>query len=188
MRRRDFVVRIGSAVLGWHFAALAQRRAILSIGFLNSGSPNERAHLVDAFRRGLKEGGYIDGKDVAIEYRWAEGHPERLPALAADLVKRNVAVIVGTGGAEPALAAKSATSAIPVVFTGGSDPVKVGLVASLRRPGGNVTGIVSIASALNAKRLEILHEIAPGTTEIACLINPAAPDAKAVQIEIEAAG
>src|SRR5437773_605666 len=149
--RREFVIQLGSVALAWPLGALAQRTAIPFIGFLNSGSPNERAHLVEAFRQGLKEGGYVDGRDVAIEYRWAEGRYDRLPRLANELVDRKVAVIVASGSVAPALAAKSATSTIPIVFTGGADPVKLGLVASLSRPGGNVTGITNIAQSLQAK-------------------------------------
>src|SRR5438477_5790683 len=174
MRRREFVARLAGATLAWPFVARAQR-TIPFVGFLNSGSPNERAHLVEAFRQGLKEGGYTDGKDVAIEYRWAEGRQERLPQLAQELVARKVALIVTSGGMSPALAAKSATATIPIVFTGGGDPVKLGLVASLSRPGGNITGVTNIAISLNAKRLQILHEVLPDASSIACLVNPDAP-------------
>ena len=165
--------------LMWPIAALAQRTTIPFIGFLNSGSPNERAHLIEAFRQGLKEGGYADGKDVAIEYRWAEGRPDRLPRLATELVNRQVAVIVASGSLAPALAAKSATSTIPIVFTGAEDPVKLGLVSSLSRPGGNVTGITGASSALQGKRLEILKDLVPGAARIVYLANPNNPDAKA---------
>ena len=157
----------------WPLAALAQRGTIPFIGFLNSGSPNERAHLVDAFRQGLKEGGYVDGKDVAIEYRWAEGRLDRLPRLATELANRRVAVIVTTGGMVSAVAAKSVTTTIPIVFTGGEDPVKLGLVASLSRPGGNVTGSTNISTLLHAKRLQILHELMPGAEKFAYLVNRA---------------
>ena len=156
MRRREFVARLAGATLAWPLVARAQR-TIPFIGFLNSGSPNERAHLVEAFRQGLKDGGYVDGKDVAIEYRWAEGRLDRLPALATELVKRKVAVLIATGGNAPALASQAATSEIPIVFTGGADPVKLGLVKSLSRPGGNLTGVANIAISLTAKRFQILH-------------------------------
>ncbi len=186
MRRREFVAQLASATLAWPLAARAQR-TIPFIGFLNSGSPNERAHLVEAFRQGLKEGGYVDGKDVAIEYRWAEGSYERLTGLAKELVDRKVAVIVATGGNLPALAAKSATSTIPIVFTGGSDPVKLGLVASLSRPGGNVTGIANISASLQTKRLQILRELVPGATKIAYLVNPKSADAGSSVKDVKAA-
>src|SRR3954469_19764619 len=146
MRRREFIARLAGTTLAWPIVAMAQRPAVPFVGFLNSGSPNERAHLVNAFRQGLKDGGLVDGKDVAIEYRWAEGDYERLPDLARELVQRSVAVIAATGGNLPALAAKSATSTIPIVFTGGSDPVKLGLVASLARPGANLTGVTNTAA------------------------------------------
>jgi putative ABC transport system substrate-binding protein len=187
VRRRKFLLAFSSATLGWPFGAFAQRASIPFIGFLNTGSPNERKHLVDAFRQGLKEGGYADGKDVAIEYRWAEGNYERLPDLARDLVERKVAVIVATGGNLPALAAKSATSTIPIVFTGGTDPVKLGLVASLSRPGGNVTGVANISASLQAKRLQILGEIVPGAAKIVYLVNPKGALADGFVKEIETA-
>src|SRR5204863_3302605 len=152
MRRRQFLSKLGVAALAWPLAAHAQR-SIPFIGFLNSGSPNERAHFVEAFRAGLKEGGYIDGKNLAIEYRWAEGKPDLLPKLATELVERKVAVIVATGSLAPAMAAKSATKTIPIVFTGPEDPVKLGLVASLSHPRGNVTGVTGASTALHRKRL-----------------------------------
>src|SRR5713226_3152997 len=156
MSRRDFVAQLGAAVLAWPLAALAQRPAVPVVGFLNTGSPSERAHHMEAFRRGLKEGGYVDGKQVAIEYRWAEGQYERLPRLAKELVDHKVSVIAVAGTAA-VVAAKSATSTIPIVFAAAGDPVKIGLVTSLGRPGGNVTGIANISASFDAKRLEILH-------------------------------
>jgi putative ABC transport system substrate-binding protein len=153
-------------------AALAQRAAVPFIGFLNIGSPHERRHLIDAFRQGLKEAGFVDGKDVAIEYRWAEGHYERLPSLASELAQRQVAVLVTTGGPSVAAAAKAATSTIPIVFTGGGDPVALGLVASLSRPGGNITGVMNASNALEAKRLEVLLDLVPKAGTIAYLVNP----------------
>jgi putative ABC transport system substrate-binding protein len=186
MRRREFVARLAGATLAWPLAARAQR-TIPFVGFLNSGSPNERAHLVEAFRQGLKDGGYVDGKDVAIEYRWAEGRLDRLPSLATELVKRKVAVIIATGGNAPALAAQAATSDIPIVFTGGGDPVKLGLVKALSRPGGNVTGVANIASSLTAKRLQILHDLLPNVRTVCFLVNPEAPEAAASMKEAEAA-
>lgn len=186
MRRRQFLASIGSAALAWPLAVRAQR-SIPLIGFLNSGSPNERAHLVEAFRRGLKEGGYVDGKTIAIEYRWAEGNAERLPTLAAELVERKVAVIVATGGVAPAMAAKSASKSIPIVFTGAEDPVKLGLVRSLAHPGGNLTGVTNGAQVLNRKRLEILKDLIPGATRIMYLANPKNPDAQAGTYDVMAA-
>ena len=186
MRRREFVARIGTVALAWPLVARAQRVPV--IGFLNSGSPNERAFLVEAFRRGLKEGGFIDGKDVFIEYRWAEGRRDRLPQLARELVERNVAVLVCTGGIAPGLAAKSVTSTIPIVFTGAEDPVKLGLVASYSRPGGNATGVTNIAGSLHDKRLQILKDLVPAAARMAYLSNPTTPDAKLSVEQVGRAG
>ncbi|HZE62127.1 MAG TPA: ABC transporter substrate-binding protein [Burkholderiales bacterium] len=186
MRRRQFLVQFGPSALAWPLLARAQR-AIPFIGFLNSGSPNERAHLVEAFRAGLKEAGYVDGKNLAIEYRWAEGKPELLPKLAAELVERRVAVIVTTGGVGPAMAAKAATKTIPIVFTGAEDPVKLGLVLSLSHPRGNITGISNGATVLNRKRLEILKDLIPGVSRIAYLANPKNPDAQGSNYDVMAA-
>jgi len=155
------------------------------IGFLSGRSPGEAAYLVAAFRQGLGETGYVEGKNLTIEYRWAEGRYDRLPTLAAELVGRRVAVITATGGSLAGLAAKAATTAIPIVFTSGGDPVKLGLVASINRPGGNVTGVSSIFAALGAKRLELLRGLMPKATVIGLLVNPnypsALPEARDVQ-------
>src|SRR5260221_7509236 len=183
MKRREFIAGIGTVALAWPLVGRAQR-AIPFIGFLNSGSPNERAHLIEAFRAGLKEGGYIDGKNIAIEYRWAEGKPDLLPKLAAELVERKVAVIVATGSLAPAVAAKSATKTIPIVCTGAEDPVKLGLVASLSHPRGNATGITGAGAALHRKRLEILKDLIPGATKMVYLGNPDNPDAKASAYDV----
>jgi putative ABC transport system substrate-binding protein len=172
--------------LAWPIAARAQR-SMPFIGFLNSGSPNERAHLVEAFRGGLKDSGYLDGKNLAIEYRWAEGKPELLPKLAAELVERKVAVIVATGGVAPAMAAKAATKSIPIIFTGAEDPVRLGLVPSLSHPAGNVTGITNGATVLNRKRLEILKDLIPGVSRIVYLANPKNPDAQNSNYDVMAA-
>jgi putative tryptophan/tyrosine transport system substrate-binding protein len=186
VRRRQWLV--GAAAC---FAAptllLAQRDKTPVIGYLSLGSPGERAHMVDWFRNGLTQGGFADGRDVHIEYRWAEGRLERLPGLAAELVKRNVSVIVTQGGAPPALAAKSATSKIPIVFLTSADPVKVGLVGSLRQPGGNVIGVANLGDQLEAKRLEILREMAPGIKRVFYLWHPHEPDADAARTRLVAA-
>jgi len=155
--------------------ARAQQSASRVIGFLCIASAGQWAPLVAAFRQGLAETGYVEGKNVGIDFRWAEGHADRLPALAADLVRRRVAVVVATGGPNPALAAKAATSTVPIVFTLGADPVNLGLVANIGRPGGNITGVTFITGPLHAKRLQLLHEVVPKAGVIALLVNPDNP-------------
>jgi putative ABC transport system substrate-binding protein len=187
MRRRKFITLLGGvAAAAWALAAQAQQ-SMPVIGFLHSGSAQAFPHFVDAFRQGLNETGYVEGHNVAVEYRWAEGRYDRVPVLAAELVGRNVNVIVNGGGTP--LAARAATATIPIVATLGGDPVKSGLVASLNRPGGNVTGVGLFSYSLGAKRLEVLREAIPNAKLLAILVNPSNPDAEtdAARIEVETA-
>ena len=185
--RWEFITLLGGAAAALPFSARAQQPATPVIGFLSSRSPDESKHLVNAFRAGLHTGGYVEGESVAIEYRWAEGEYDRLPALAIDLVRRAVAVLVTTGGEPSALAAKSATSTIPIVFVVGGDPVRVGLVASISRPGGNATGVSLLTTAPEAKRLGLLSELVPSAAVIGVLINPNYPTAGAQSQEVQEA-
>ena len=172
----------------WPLAARAQQPAMPVIGFLGSESPDAFAGRLRAFRQGLSETGYVEGQNVAIEYRWAEGQYDRLPALAADLVRRQVTVIAAVAGTPPALAAKAATTTIPIVFVTAGDPVALGLVASLNRPGGNLTGVATLSVELGPKQLELLHELVPTATIIALLVNPTNPtNAETLSRDLQAA-
>jgi putative tryptophan/tyrosine transport system substrate-binding protein len=182
--RREFIRLLGGAAT-WPFVAQGQQMPM--VGFLNSGSSAGREQLLAAFRQGLSETDQVEGRNVAIEYRWAEGRYERLPALAADLAQRRVAVIAATGGTVAPLAAKAATTAIPIVCVFDGDPVAFGLVASINRPGGNVTGISLVASVIEAKQLELLHELAPKATIVALLVNPSNPNAETIARDLRAA-
>jgi putative ABC transport system substrate-binding protein len=185
MKRREFITLLGGAAAAWPLAARAQQPAIPVIGFLNTRASHEDAYLWAAFREGLKEVGFVEGRNVTIEYRWAEGDNERLPALAADLVQRRVSVIAANSQAT--VAAKAATTTIPIVFVTGADPVQVGFVASLSRPGGNLTGLTSLDKELGPKRLQLLREVLPQAGTMAALVNPTFPGSDIQARDLQAA-
>jgi putative ABC transport system substrate-binding protein len=186
MKRREFITLIGSAAVAWPLAARAQQPAMPMIGYLNFGTPESDVSRLTGLRRGLNQTGYVEGRNLVIEYRWAGNQPDRLPALAADLVRLQVTVIVAAGML-PARAAKAATTSIPIVFNVGADPVQFGLVASLNRPGGNLTGINQFANELGAKVLALLHELVPGAATIGCLENPNNPISELMTRDVLAA-
>ena len=188
IRRRHFITLLGGAAAAWPLAARAQQASTPVIGYLNSGSPDVGARDLRAFRGGLGELGYVEGENVAIEYRWAEGQIDRLPALAADLVRRRVAVIAATGAASSAIEAKSATPTIPIVFYYGQDPVRTGLISSLNRPRSNLTGVATLGNELGPKRLELLHELLPSARTIAMLVSATNPNAEALQVAAHSLG
>ena len=185
MRRREVMALLGGAAVAWPLAARAQQTGMPVVGFLRSTSLPDAAHLVTAFRQGLKENGYIEGQNVAIEFRSAEDRPDRLQALLADWIRRQVAVIVGDSNS--AIAAKAATTAVPIVFATGSDPVRDGLVASLNRPGSNITGVSFFGGVLGAKRLGLLRQLMPKATTIGVLVDPSRPNTEPERRDLEAA-
>jgi putative tryptophan/tyrosine transport system substrate-binding protein len=187
MRRREFITLLGGAAIAWPLAARAQQLAIPVIGFLHTASPGPFVQLMAAFRHSLAEVGFVEGQNLAIEYRWAEGQTDRLPALATDLMRRQVGVIVAVGGELPALAAKAVTSTIPIVFSVGGDPVVGGLVASFNHPGGNLTGLTYWTESLEAKRIGLLHELVPKAQAIAVMFDPNIPGSELQAKEAQAA-
>jgi putative ABC transport system substrate-binding protein len=184
MKRREFIGLLGGALAMWPIGARAQQQVVPLIGFLNTQSAGSFSHLVAGFQQGLREAGFLEGQNIQIEYRWAEGRYERLPALANDLVHRGIAVLVATGGEPAALAAKESTEAVPIVFIIGGDPIRMGLVTSMNRPGGNVTGLTLLSTEIEGKRLGLLQELLPKASLIAVLINPDFPSAENRQRDV----
>jgi putative ABC transport system substrate-binding protein len=187
MRRREFIAFVGSTAAAWPLPARAEQSAVPVIGFLSSASPQPFENYVAGFRAGLKETGYVDGQNVTIEFRWAEGHYDRLPVLAAELVHRNVAVIFASGGPPSALAAKAASVTTPIVFILASDPIKLGFIASLSHPGGNATGVGLFNVTVEPKKLEILHQLVPKAMKIGALVNPRNLNAQTITTELQTA-
>jgi putative ABC transport system substrate-binding protein len=187
MRRRDFITGIIGSTATWPLAARAQQPMMPVVGFLDAGSAGERTHLVTLFRQGLAEAGFVEGRNMAIEFRWADGQYDRLPELAADLVRRQVSVIATPGTGAAGLAAKAATTTIPIVFGVGGDPVKLGLVSSVNRPGGNATGVNFFTTELVAKRMQLLRELVPAASRIALLVNPTDAVNESTRRDVEAA-
>src|SRR3954454_14516445 len=186
MKRREFVAGLSSAA-AWPLMSNAQQPTTPLVGFIHMQNPTQFGHLLDAFRAGLSEGGYVEGETVRIEYRWAENDLDRVPALIGDLVKQRVSVIFASGGAAAPRAAKAATSTIPIVFTTGSDPVAGGLVPNLNRPGGNISGVSFLTDAMGARRLGLLREVTPQEGLVAVLLNPKGPDAELQLKDVPAA-
>jgi len=186
MRRRKFITLVGGAA-AWPLAARTQQQVVPVVGFLHPSSPEPFGHIVNGFRRGLNDAGYVEGQNVAIEYRWARGAYDRLPALAAELAQRSVRVILAGGGEVGALAAKAATSTIPILIITSSDPVKSGLIASFNRPGGNITGLMTATSVLEAKKFGLLCEMVPSARVVAMIINPDYPPHDADAVEVQSA-
>src|SRR5262245_3976337 len=187
MHRRSFLTLLGVSTAAWPLAAPAQQQAMPVVGVLHGGSPEAFADRMAGFRKGLSEGGFIDGRNVAMDYRWANNDESRVPELVADLVNRRVAVIATPGGQGPAFAAETATATLPIVFSSGADPVAIGLFASLNRPGANVTGVNDMNAELGTKRLGLLHQLLPSATQFAVLIDPGRREAQSVTVELEAA-
>jgi putative ABC transport system substrate-binding protein len=187
MWRREFILGLGGMALVPSAVARGQQAAMPLVGYLSNGTPAGFSQLVAAFRRGLNEAGYVEGRNVRIEFRWAEGREDKLPALSAELIRLQPSVIAATGGSSPAVAARMATRTIPIVFTGGQDPVALGLVESIARPGGNATGVLNIAVALTAKRIELLRTLVPSAVRIAALVNATGASADELSRDLEAA-